>query len=67
MRGWQRLIGPLAISVVCAVVLVETYASAVDIPAGVGLVVALALLARGALRLAGNPAQLDREHPPPHA
>ena len=67
MRGLLRLIGPVVASVACALVLVETHASTVDIPAGAGLVVALGLLARGALRLAGNPAQLDSERPPPHA
>ena len=47
------------------VALAEIPGGALDIVAGVVLVVALAVLARGAIRLAADPARRDVEPPSP--
>jgi hypothetical protein len=57
------MIGSVAVSLVALAVLAELGASAVVIPAVVVLAVALAVLARSAIRLAGEPRR--RDVPPP--
>jgi hypothetical protein len=57
------MIGSIAVSVVALAVLAELGSIAVVIPAVVVLAVALAVLARSAIRLAGEPPR--RDAPPP--
>ena len=62
MHAWRTVIGSVGVSVVALAVLAELGAIAVVIPAVVVLAVALAVLARSAIRLAGEP---RRDVPPP--
>ncbi len=55
MHGWRDLVCSSLMTVITGVVLVAFPDRPVDIPAGVALVVALAVLARSALRLAAGP------------
>jgi hypothetical protein len=63
MHAWRPVIGSAAVSVVALAVLAELGGVAVVIPALVVLAVALAVLTRSAIRLAGEPPR--REAPPP--
>jgi hypothetical protein len=66
MRGWRSLIGSLVTTVGSVMVLAEFPDRALDLPVGAALIVALAALARSAIRLAGAPAQDDAPAPPRH-
>jgi sorbitol-specific phosphotransferase system component IIBC len=66
MRALRKLIAPGAIVAGAVVVLVDVRDGAVDIPTGVVLVVAFAVLARNAIRLVSEPSRRDAP-PPPHA
>lgn len=63
MHAWRTVIGSAAVSVAALVVLAGPGGIAIVIPALVVLAVALAVLARSAIRLAGEPPR--REAPPP--
>lgn len=63
MRAWRQVIVSAAVSVGALVVLAAIGGETVDVPAGVVLLVALTILARSAMRLAGEPAR--RDAPPP--
>jgi membrane protein implicated in regulation of membrane protease activity len=62
MHAWRTVIGSAALSVVALAVLAELGGTAV-VPAVAVLAVALAMLARSAIRLAGEPPR--RDAPPP--
>jgi hypothetical protein len=59
MHAWRTVIGSVAVSVVVLAVLAELGGIAVVLPAVVVLAVALAVLARSAIRLAGDPPRRD--------
>jgi len=65
MPTWQKLMGSAAIAAGSVVVLGEVRAGVVDVPAGLVLVVALAVLARTAMRFASEPARREVEPPEP--
>jgi hypothetical protein len=52
VRTWVTLVASIAVAVACVVVLAGVRDGAVDVPTGVLLVVALAVLARSAMSLA---------------
>jgi hypothetical protein len=64
MHAWRDLIGSLVATVGSGIVLAEFPGHAVDIPAGLALIAALALLARSAIRWAAEPAPRDVTAPP---
>lgn len=64
MHAWRTVIGSAAVSVVALVVLADPSGTGVAIPAVAVLVVALAVLARSAIRLAGEPPRRDVQPPP---
>jgi hypothetical protein len=64
MHPWRNVIGSATVSVLALAVLAELRSSAVDIPAVVVLAVALAVLTRSAIRLAGEPPRRDVPPPP---
>jgi hypothetical protein len=64
MHAWRTVIGSTAVSVLALAVLAELGAIAVVIPAVVVLAVALAVLTRTAIRLAGEPPRRDAPPPP---
>lgn len=59
MHPWRNVIASGAASIVALVVLAHLGGVAVDAPAVVVLTVALAILARSAIRLAGEPPRRD--------
>ena len=65
MGTWQKLVGTAAIAAGSVVVLGDVRGGVVDVPAGLVLVVALAVLARTAMQLAAEPARRDVEPPEP--
>jgi hypothetical protein len=59
MHAWRTVIGSAAVSVVALAALAGLGGIAVVIPAVAVLVVALAVMARSAIRLAGEPPRRD--------
>ena len=64
MHTARDLIGSLVATVGSGLVLAEFPDGAIDIPAGVALIAALALLARSAIRWAAEPTPRDAPAPP---
>jgi hypothetical protein len=60
----RDLIGSLLATVVSGLVLADFPGGAIDVPAGVTLIAALALLARSAIRWAAEPTPRDASAPP---
>jgi zinc transporter ZupT len=67
MHSWRGVIGSAAVAAACVAVLTDVRDAVVAVAAGAMLVIALAILARSALRLAGDPAPRDVEPPPPRS
>jgi len=65
MSTWQKLMTSAGIAAGSLVVLADVRDGVVDAPAGVVLVVSLAVLARTALRSSSSPARRDVERRPP--
>jgi hypothetical protein len=64
MLVWRNVIGSAAVSVLALAVLAELGGGAVDISAVAVLAVALAVLTRSVIRLAGEPPRRDVPPPP---
>jgi hypothetical protein len=64
VHPWRNVIGSVAVSGAALVVLAELGGTAVDVLALVVLAVALAVLARSAIRLAAEPPRRDVGPPP---
>jgi hypothetical protein len=65
MHPWCGVIGSAAVAAASVGVLAEAHHAVVDIAAGAVLVIALAILTRTAMRLAGEASRRDVEPPPP--
>ena len=64
VHTWRDLIGSLVATIGSGLVLAEFPGRAIDIPAGVALIAALALLARSVIRWAAEPTPRDASAPP---
>jgi hypothetical protein len=64
MHAWRNVIGSATVSVGALAVLAELGGVAVDVLALIVLAVALGVLARSAIRLAGEPPRRDVPPPP---
>jgi hypothetical protein len=67
MHRWGGVIGSATVTAASMAVLGTVRHAVVDSAAGVVLVIALATLARTAMRLAGEAARRDVEPPPPRS
>jgi hypothetical protein len=65
MTTWGKLVASALIAAGSLVVLADVSDGVVDVPAGLVLVVALAVLARTAMRSASDPLRQDAEPPQP--
>jgi hypothetical protein len=66
MRDWWALLGSLFTAAATGVLLAEFPGRVLDIPVGLALVIALAVLARTAMRLAAVPRRVSTRVPPRH-
>jgi hypothetical protein len=67
MHAWGGVIASSMVAAASVAVLADVRHAVMDIAAGMVLVIALATLARSAMRIAGEAARRDVEPPPPRS